>query len=130
MPNGHDNSKEYGSHEYGDKGTSNCRYECKCWMGPARSGGPIGLDPFGECPNNPKNGERLGGNDDYEIVVTRRIRALESQSYAGKQAIERLEEIRQTPKAKLLERVEFLEEKLRKANDFFKNLKESMPQGL
>jgi len=130
MPNGHDYSREYGQHDYESEGTSNCRHGCECWMGPARSGGPIGLDPFGECPNNPKDGKRLGGNNDHDIVVTRRIRALESRAYAGKQAIERLEEIKKTPKAKLLERVEFLEEKLRKANDFFKNLKESMPQDL
>lgn len=32
--------------------TSDCEYGCKCWMGQARSGGPPGIDPFGECPNN------------------------------------------------------------------------------
>jgi hypothetical protein len=35
----------------------------------------LGLDPWGECPNNPESGERLAGTADYEIVVTRQIRA-------------------------------------------------------
>jgi len=34
--------------------TSDCEYNCGCWMGPSRSGGPNGIDPFGKCPNNPK----------------------------------------------------------------------------
>lgn len=33
--------------------TSNCDYGCGCWMGQSRSGGPEGIDPFGECPGNP-----------------------------------------------------------------------------
>ena len=33
--------------------TSNCDY-CKCWMGSSRSGGPEGIDQFGDCPGNPK----------------------------------------------------------------------------
>ena len=44
--------KVYGSHKYEEDGTSDCAYGCGCWMGPARSGGPI--DPFGPCPCNPK----------------------------------------------------------------------------
>ncbi len=130
MPNGHDYSKEYGPHKYADHdGTSDCQYGCKCWLGPARSGGPIGLDPFGECPNNPKDGERLDGNGDHEVVVTRRIRALESQVYAGKQAIEQLEKIKKTPKSKLFKQVKVLEGKLCKANDFLENLKKLTPRG-
>lgn len=31
--------------------TSDCAYQCGCW-GPSRSGGPDGVDPFGECPAN------------------------------------------------------------------------------
>ena len=48
-------SRNCGGHSYpylGD-GTSDCEY-CQCWMGPCRSGGPEGLDPFGNCPGNPK----------------------------------------------------------------------------
>lgn len=33
--------------------TSDCSYGCGCWAGPSRSGGPDGVDPFGECPNHP-----------------------------------------------------------------------------
>ena len=52
--------------------SSYCAYDCGCWMGPSRSGGPVWagrtwpedttakdvdnevkrLDPFGFCPNN------------------------------------------------------------------------------
>ena len=33
--------------------TSNCSNGCGCWMGGSRSGGPDGVDPFGQCPNAP-----------------------------------------------------------------------------
>lgn len=43
-----------GKHDYGDDdGTTDCKYGCGCWMGPFRSGGPDGIDPFGTCPKNP-----------------------------------------------------------------------------
>ena len=46
----------YGPHDYEkERGTSDCRYLCGCWMGEARSGGPV--DPFGSCPKNRKCGE-------------------------------------------------------------------------
>ncbi|MBU2036910.1 hypothetical protein KJ866_01745 [Patescibacteria group bacterium] len=83
MPNGHGH-KEYGSHAYADRDrTSDCQHGCGCWAGPARSGGPTGLDPFGICPKNPKDGKLLGGNADYDHVVTERIRGLESRLYAA-----------------------------------------------
>lgn len=45
----------FGPHNYPyDGGTSDCSYGCGCWMGPYRSGGPGRVDPFGECPNNPR----------------------------------------------------------------------------
>lgn len=34
-------------------GTSDCAWGCGCWMGPFNSGGPEGVDPFGECPKAP-----------------------------------------------------------------------------
>jgi hypothetical protein len=34
--------------------TSDCKYGCGCWMGACNSGGPDGIDPFGECPKAPK----------------------------------------------------------------------------
>jgi hypothetical protein len=37
----------------GESWTSNCLYGCRCWAGGSRSGGPDGLDPFGECPKHP-----------------------------------------------------------------------------
>jgi hypothetical protein len=87
MPNGH-GDKQYGAHDYGNTGgTSDCAYGCGCWMGPSRSGGRTGLDPFGECPNNPKDGKFLGGDADYAVVVEQRIRRLESENYRLKTAV-------------------------------------------
>jgi hypothetical protein len=71
--NGYDYSKPYGEHEYKKDTTSDCVHGCGCWMGMAHSGGPIGLDPFGECPNNPTDGKRSSPSVDHEIVVERRM---------------------------------------------------------
>ena len=38
---------------YFEYGTSDCKY-CECTMGRHRSGGPEGVNPFGDCPGNPK----------------------------------------------------------------------------
>ena len=44
---------KFGAHKYAsDWRTSDCEYGCGCWMGECRSGGKI--NPFGACPNNPK----------------------------------------------------------------------------
>lgn len=89
MPNGHGN-KEYGQHKYADHdGTSNCKYGCDCWMGPTRSGGPTGLDPFGKCPKNPKDGELIGGNADYDNVVTQRIENLSSRLFQTEERLKK-----------------------------------------
>ncbi len=106
MPNGHNLSKEYGEHDYGKcEGTCDCIYGCGCWMGSARSGGPLGLDPFGECPGNPKDNKKLPGKDDYEIVVTHRIQGLEHNLYQARQELEILKKIKKTPKAKMAEKL-------------------------
>ena len=86
-PNGH-GYKEYGGHQYtDDTGTSDCEHGCGCWVGPYRSGGPSGLDPFGTCPKNPTDGTLLGGNADYDNVVTWRIRNLASKLDSAEQAV-------------------------------------------
>jgi len=59
MPDGrsHKSYDDYGPHDYGEGGrTSDCKYGCGCWMGPVRSDGPPGIDPFGHCPDNPIDG--------------------------------------------------------------------------
>lgn len=97
----HNYSKEYGDHEYpeeGDTSLRNCVHKCGCYVASFTSGGPLGLDPLGECPHNPKNGERLPGAADYEIVVTRRIRA-------GEEAEAKLRRISK-PKKKLAEELD------------------------
>jgi hypothetical protein len=87
MPNGH-GDKEYGQHKYDDDGTSDCKYKCGCWMGPARSGGPAGVDPFGACPGNPEDGRFLNGDimtrTDIDHVINDRISKLNSALYKEK----------------------------------------------
>ena len=102
MPNGH-GPKEYGGHQYADHdGTSDCKHDCGCWMGPARSGGPTGLDPSGKCPKNPKDKKLLGGNADYDYVVTERIQNLESRLYSAEERLKAVE----PSKAKLADELE------------------------
>jgi len=69
--------KKYGEHNY-DPGPcfGKCKNGCGCEMASSSSSGPVGLDPFGTCPNNPKDGKLLGGNLDYEYVVNERIESL------------------------------------------------------
>ncbi len=90
MPNGH-GPKEYGGHKYANHdGTSDCEHGCGCSMGPYRSGGPTGLDPFGKCPKNPVDGKLLGGNVDYDHVVTERIDDLSSRLYKAEERLRRV----------------------------------------
>lgn len=110
MPNGH-GAKEYGGHKYADHdGTSDCQYGCGCWMGPARSGGPVGLNPGGVCPKNPKDGMCLGGNTDYELVVTERIKSLESRLYQAESRLKRMN----PSKAKLADKLASVKTELAK----------------
>jgi hypothetical protein len=96
MPNGH-GDKEYGKHKYSDGAgtTSDCKYGCGCWMGPSRSGGPTGLDPFGKCPNNPKNTKRSEGITDYDNVVTQRIKELESRACIAEEKLKKVKPSKQ-----------------------------------
>ncbi len=115
MPNGH-GTKEYGGHKYADlDGTSDCQYGCGCWMGPTRSGGPTGLDPSGRCPKNPEDGKLLGGDADYDHVVTERIQNLESRLYsaekqlkAGKPSKTELADELSSVRARLVEKEQLL----------------------
>jgi len=45
-------SPSWSTHRYPESdGTEDCENGCGCWVGNFNSGGPIGIDPFGECPN-------------------------------------------------------------------------------
>src|SRR3989338_557384 len=103
MPNGHDYSKEYGEHDYpgAPHHTSDCKHHCHCWAGPSNSGGPVGLDTFGECPGNPKDGKLVGGNADYEIVVHRRIDKLQARAHAAEEKARHMSKAAGTPRVKL-----------------------------
>ncbi len=125
MPNGH-GPKEYGEHQYPDHdGTGDCKHGCGCWMGPARSGGPTGLDPFGKCPKNPKDGSLLGGNADYDYVVTERIRNLESRLY---NAEERLKAVKPS-KGKLADELASAKRKLFEKDQLLANLRNLIGTG-
>jgi len=132
MPDGYDYDKEYGPHKYeGHGGTLNCKYGCDCWAGPARSGGPVGLDPLsGECPGNPKDGESVGGSADYEIVVTRRINKLESNLYNAQQRVEELEQIVDSKKGELYKELKKARKELRKKNELLKEIQEKVKKRL
>ncbi len=88
-----DGPKEYGGHKYSDMDrTHNCEHGCGCYAGPSSSGGPIGLDPIhGACPNNPADGERLGGNGDHALVVKDRIQDLSSRAYKAEGLLKKVE---------------------------------------
>ena len=64
--------------------TSDCI--CGCWMGGSRSGGPNGIDPFGNCPKHPDYDELY---DRYPMphrpvsVIMNIVRAAEQQKIAA-----------------------------------------------
>ncbi len=78
------NTQNVGRHYYpgceaegvADFYTSDCAHGCGCWMGGSRSGGPDGVDPFGDCPKNPESDEakidRLGKAVDHWKEEARR----------------------------------------------------------
>ncbi len=112
--------KEYGKHKYPNSdGTSDCKFGCGCWMGPTRSGGPTGLDPFGKCPKNPKDGELLGGNSDYDYVVTERIRDLESKLRVAEKQLKAV----RPSKIKLADQVDTLKAELARKNQILAEVK-------
>lgn len=112
MPNGYE-KKEYGGHKYSEHdGTSDCVYGCGCWMGLSRSGGPTGLDPGGLCPQNPKDGKKLGGKADYDYVVSERIKSLESRAIQAEQLLKKTS----PEKIQLVNKIDSLEKSLRDLN--------------
>jgi hypothetical protein len=82
MLNDSNRNKKYGRHKYGrDGGTSDCQHGCGCWMGDTSSGAKLlGIDPFGECPNNPKDKIKLGEMADHHLIVERRLCDLEERA--------------------------------------------------
>ena len=125
MPNGYDYSRKYGPHEYSNSdGTGDC--DCGCWMGDSRSHGPIGVDPFGECPANPKDGHLVGGSADHEIVVERRIRKLTSVLSNAEKRAKDAEEVAEKGAAIMQKERDSANEKLRSLVWTLKNLHETM----
>jgi len=126
MPNGLPHDKEYGPHEYPEAPhrTSDCKYGCGCSAGPTMSHGPLGLNPFGECPQNPKDGVLLGGDDDYRCVVERRIRHLE------KKASERdhFEKLAGTEKVEIDRQLDEARTKFANIRNAFNHFKERMSE--
>ncbi len=109
--NGHDIQKEYGGHKYENyPGTSECKNGCGCRMSGFQSWGPLGIDPFGKCPGNPKDGKLLGGKKDYEYVVGQRIDNLESELREVKKQLEAVS----PEKIELAKKIALKEEELSK----------------
>ena len=123
MPNGrnHKSYDDYGPHEYADHdGTSDCQHGCGCWVGPARSGGPTGISPFGHCPNNPLDNQKQSGNNDYEDCVNGRIQKLESELHKAKQFVRLVEQARKRTKIDLIKRLEQAENRVANLKDILK----------
>jgi len=118
MPNGHE-SKEYGKHRYANyDGPSDCEFDCGCWKGPTRSGGPIGLDPSEDCPNNPKDGKLLGGDKDYDYVVTKQIQDLNTRLYKAEDHLKQMS----LSKTKLVNELASVKEELFNKNQLLAKL--------
>ena len=118
MPNGHER-KEYGGHKYsGHDGRNDCTRGCGCWVGSSNSGGPLGLDPFGTCPNNPVDGIRREGNTDYYDVVETRIRDLESRLYHAETFLKEVD----PDKAKLADELALDNMRVRKFRVIFEDI--------
>ena len=127
MPNGYDYSKEYGPHKYReDDGQGDCQHDCGCYMGGHHSGGPIGLDPFGECPANPKDGNLVGGSADHKIVVERRIRKLTSDLSNAEKRAKDAEEVAEKGAAGMQEERDVANKKLGSLTWALKNIHEKM----
>ncbi|MFA6227215.1 MAG: hypothetical protein WC631_01940 [Candidatus Paceibacterota bacterium] len=117
MPNGH-GDKKYGPHKYADHGgTSDCEHKCGCWMGPSRSGGPVGINPFGQCPGNPLDGQKLGGKEDYELVVDQRIADLEQRVWKAEEALKKV----RPSKKKIVDELEQAKKKLAEAKELIED---------
>ncbi|MCX6812020.1 MAG: hypothetical protein NTW79_00120 [Candidatus Berkelbacteria bacterium] len=93
MPNGYNYSEQrHNGHDYGDDvhRTYDCKFGCGCSMGQSSSHGPLGVDPFGECPGNPIEGKSLGNmTADTDFVVTRRFKELERRCYKAEDTVRR-----------------------------------------
>lgn len=115
--NGYDYRKRYGKHKYpAPLGIGPCEHGCGTEMDRNSSHAPTGVDLWGECPNNPKDGKRMGGPIDYEIVVERRIRALETRAQKAEERARRAERAA-GPKRKLERKLHASENKAAKLRD-------------
>ncbi len=122
MPNGIGH-KEYGKHKYHEAtGTGDCLHGCGCRMEFSDSGGPLGLDPFGTCPKNPKDGRLLGGNLDHQQVVKQRIEDLERRAYEAEAALAKV----RPSKKNLAEELELTREQLDQARQLLRDFKQQL----
>jgi len=127
MPNGrsHKSYDDYGPHKYPDHdGRCDCEYGCGCWTSDAMSGSPVGISPFGHCPNNPLDGQKQSGNNDYEDCVNGRIQKLESELYTAKQSVELVEEAKKGTKIDLVKRLEQAENRVANLKGILKGIQE------
>jgi len=120
MPNGHRKRplSEFGKHDYADHGTLSCKYGCGCWAGSAMSGGPVGIDPFGQCHENVPDESR---DTDYEDLVNGRIDKLESEVYRLKEFEEIVIKSRENSKVNLVQENSEIRSKINRLSHFIHN---------
>lgn len=122
MPNGHE-PKEYGGHKFADHdGTSDCQYGCGCWMGSSRSGGPAGLLEFGKCPNNPIDGKRLGGNQDYDMIVSQGITKMRQRLQRAEELLKKVK----PGKTALAQKLSLISDELERKNHLLASIKQQI----
>ncbi len=123
----HEKTKEYNDHKYpkNDSVHVECEYGCGCWLGPRKvlnigitferlaGSGPVGLDIYGECPKSPKDGKSLGGQRDYDLIVTRRINKLIADLAHAEERLKAAS----PGKEEFVDLIEGLKKALRKKND-------------
>ena len=134
MPNGRDHLKyeDFGLHLYAGEGTSDCAYGCGCWAGPARSGGPAGVDPFGKCPGNFQTelpvsfGQPLSEKEIHQDFINGRIAYLEKLVRDLRPFKETVENTQKFSKVGLQLRCENLEREGVKLANQLKNMEEQI----
>lgn len=125
MPNGREHYKyeDFGPHIYSrHDGTSNCKHNCGCWIGPCRSGGPAGVDPFGKCPRISLNNKGLSQNQIMDDFINARIEFLENQIRILKKYEKTVVTAKAGTKIKLIEKINFLEVENLKTKNHLKEI--------
>ena len=100
----HKSYNDYGGHQYSEGHTGRC--SCGCRMQRHSSSGPIGVDPFGNCPDNPKDKQRQAENHDYADLVNGRMAHLELRLKEASGAVKIVEQAEKSTNIDLVRQLE------------------------